>query len=170
MSVCYSVTPVWTFKVSKVWKTRCQNAATRTWYGNILMLYDIINTHEWFFCYNWHEFCSSKKNFRNFHDIRFSGEIHNSNIKHELALTSSPFMLICNERYQRTQEREPAHTGCSATQRYQISQYFEIGPRQSWFISRFRQWCYLWCSNDSCGQISFMAFWLFVFFSAYLRI
>ena len=30
-------------------------------YGNILMLNNIINTNEWFFCYNWHEFCSSNK-------------------------------------------------------------------------------------------------------------
>ena len=30
-------------------------------YGTILMLYDIINTYEWFFCYNWHQFCSSNK-------------------------------------------------------------------------------------------------------------
>ena len=30
-------------------------------YGNILMLYVIINTYEWFFCYNWHELCSSNK-------------------------------------------------------------------------------------------------------------
>ena len=29
--------------------------------GKILMLYDIINTYEWFFCYNWHELCSSNK-------------------------------------------------------------------------------------------------------------
>ena len=25
------------------------------------MLYDIINTYEWFFCYNWHTLCSSNK-------------------------------------------------------------------------------------------------------------
>ena len=30
-------------------------------YGNILMLYVIINIYEWFFCYNWHELCSSNK-------------------------------------------------------------------------------------------------------------
>ena len=30
-------------------------------YGNILMLHDIIITNEWFFGYNWHEFCSSNK-------------------------------------------------------------------------------------------------------------
>ena len=63
-------------------------------------------------------------------------------------------MLICNERCRRTQEREPAHTEqCPATQRYQISQNFELGPRQNWFISRFRRRCSLWCSTGSCGQI-----------------
>ena len=30
-------------------------------YDNIIMLYDILNTYEWFFCYNWHELCSSNK-------------------------------------------------------------------------------------------------------------
>ena len=30
-------------------------------YGNILMLYDTITTHRCFFCYNWHELCSSNK-------------------------------------------------------------------------------------------------------------
>ena len=30
-------------------------------YGDILMLYDIITTYEWFFCYNWHKLCSSNK-------------------------------------------------------------------------------------------------------------
>ena len=62
MSVCYSVTTVWTFKCGKVWKTRCQNATTRIYiYGNILILYDTINTYECFFCYNWHELSSSNK-------------------------------------------------------------------------------------------------------------
>ena len=72
-------------------------------YGTILVLYDIINTYERFFCYNW--------DIRLFHHILFSGQIRYLNIKHELALTTSPFMLICNERCRRTQEREPAHTG-----------------------------------------------------------
>ena len=49
-------------------------------------------------------------------------------------------------------------------------QYFEIGPRQNWFISRFLQRCSIWCSTDSCGQISFITFWLFVFISPYLSI
>ena len=31
MCVCYSSTPVWTFKFSKVWKTHCPNSATRTY-------------------------------------------------------------------------------------------------------------------------------------------
>ena len=62
-------------------------------------------------------------------------------------------MLICNERCRRTQEREPAHIGrCPAIPRYQISRYFEIGPRQNWFIFRFRWRCSLWWSTDSCGK------------------
>ena len=30
-------------------------------YGNIIILYDTINTYEYRFCYNWHELCSSNK-------------------------------------------------------------------------------------------------------------
>ena len=57
----YTVTPVWTFNISKVWKSRCHNVSTRARYGDILMLYDMINTYGWFFCYNWHELRSSYK-------------------------------------------------------------------------------------------------------------
>ena len=32
-------------------------------HGNILILYDTINTYGCFFCYNWHELCSSNKVF-----------------------------------------------------------------------------------------------------------
>ena len=55
-------------------------------------------------------------------------------------------------------------------QRYEIYQYFEMGPRQNWFNSLFlRRWS-LWCSTDSCGQLSFVTFWLFIFISAYRSI
>ena len=37
-------------------------------YGDSLMLYDIINTYEWFFCYNWHKLYSSSK-FSDFSNI-----------------------------------------------------------------------------------------------------
>ena len=30
-------------------------------HGDIIMLYDIITTYEWFFCHNWHELCSGNK-------------------------------------------------------------------------------------------------------------
>ena len=53
-------------------------------YGNILMLYDIINTDEWFFCYNWHELCSNNK---------FSHHIHflsNMLFKYETWISSYP--------------------------------------------------------------------------------
>ena len=55
-------------------------------------------------------------------------------------------------------------------QRYEISLYFEIGPRQNWFISLFLWLCSLWCSADSCGQIYFITLWIFVFISAHLSI
>ena len=48
--------------------------------------------------------------------------------------------------------------------------YRRIGPRQNWFTSRFLWRCFLWCSTDSCGQICFITFWMFVFISAYLSI
>ena len=53
-------------------------------------------------------------------------------------------------------------------QQYEISQYFEIGPRQNWFISPFLWQCSLWCSTDSCGQFSLITLWIFVFISAHL--
>ena len=53
-------------------------------------------------------------------------------------------------------------------QRYEISQYFEIGPRQNWFISPFLWRCCLWFSTHSCGQFSFITLWIFVFISAHL--
>ena len=61
MSVCYSVTLVWTLKLSKVWKTRCQTLQHGYGYGDILMLHDIITTYEWLFCYNWHDLYSNNK-------------------------------------------------------------------------------------------------------------
>ena len=49
-----------------------------------------------------------------------------------------PATLICNQQCRRTQKREPAHTGLyRALQRYEISQYFEMGPRQNWLFFRF---------------------------------
>ena len=80
-------------------------------------------------------------------------------------------MLICNEWCRRTQERKPAHTGsCQGIQRYEVSQYFKIGPRQNWFIYRFLWRCSLWCSTGSCGQISFITLCIFVFISAHRSI
>ena len=140
-------------------------------YGNILMLCDIVNTYQWFLSAIIDTNVVVITDYQTFPSYTISGKIHYLNIKHELALTPSPFRLICNKRCRRTQEREPTHTQqYPATQRYQISQYFEIGPRQYWFISRFRRRCSLWCSTDSCGQVSYIIFWLFVFFSAHLLI
>ena len=42
---------------------------------------------------------------------------------------------------------------CLTIQRYEISQYFEIGARQNWFTYRFLRQCSLWCSTDSCRHI-----------------
>ena len=44
---------------------------------------------------------------------------------------------------------------------YGWSKYFEIGPWQNGFRSRFLWYCSLCCSTDSYGQISFIAFLLF---------
>ena len=60
-----------------------------------------------------------------------------------------------------TQEREPVHTGWCLIQPHEFPGCIEIGPRQNWFSSRFMRQCSLWCSSDSRGQISFIAFWLF---------
>ena len=79
-------------------------------YGNILILYDTINTYECFFCYNWHELCSSNKSL--YFSIIYCFLVKYA-IKYQTWMSSypTPFMLICTERCSRTQEREPAHTG-----------------------------------------------------------
>ena len=38
LSVWYTATPGWTSKFGKVWKTSCQNAATRQIYGDVFLL------------------------------------------------------------------------------------------------------------------------------------
>ena len=81
--------------------------------------------------------------------------------------TPSPFMLICNER---AGAGTSSYWAMLGTQRYQIFQYFETGPRQKRFISWFWRRSSLWCSTDSCGHISFITFWPFALFSAYLWI
>ena len=142
-------------------------------YGNILMLYGIINTYGWLSCYEWHELCFSNKGVRLFHHILFSGQIHYLNIKHEWALTPP---LLC---WYATSGAGGLRSGnklilCKAKaltiQWYEISQYFQIGPMQNWFISWFLRQCSLYCSTESCWQILYITLWLFVFISAYLSI
>ena len=128
LSVWYTATPGWTSKFGKVWKTRCQNAATRTiiwrcflvsWDDKYLWVMVSNNRHELYFC-------SKSLCFSSIHC--FFGQIRYLNIRHERTLTSSPLMLKCSERYQETQEREPAHTGwCLVIQPQKFPRYFEIG-------------------------------------------
>ena len=111
LSVWYTATPGWTSKFGKVWKTRCQNAATRaniwqcflvSWDDKYLWVMVSNNRHELYFC-------SKLLCFSSIHC--FFGQIRYLNIRHERTLTSSPLMLKCSERCRETQEREPAHTG-----------------------------------------------------------
>ena len=67
------------------------------------MLYGMIYTDEWFFCYNWHELYPSNK-LLFFRHILFSGEIHYSNIKPE----TSSYTIPCDADVW-SGEREPAH-------------------------------------------------------------
>ena len=62
-------------------------------YGDILMLYKIINTYEWFFCYNWDELCSSSKflessSIQIFFLVKYAIQI--STMNHLL-----PYLLLC---------------------------------------------------------------------------
>ena len=59
LSVWYTATPGWTSKFGKVWKTRCQNAATRaiiwrcflvSWDDKYLWVMVSNNRHELYFC------------------------------------------------------------------------------------------------------------------------
>ena len=111
LSVWFTATPGWTSKFGKVWKTRCQNAATRaiiwrcflvSWDDKYLWVMVSNNRHELYFC-------SKLLCFSSIHC--FFGQIRYLNIRHERTLTSSPLMLKCSERCRETQEREPAHTG-----------------------------------------------------------
>ena len=127
VSVWYTATPGWTSKFGKVWKTRCQNAATRaniwrcflvSWDDKYLWVMVSNNQHELYFC-------SKLLCFSSIHC--FFGQIRYLNIRHERTLTSSPLMLKCSERYRETQEREPAHTGwCLVIQPQKFPRYFEI--------------------------------------------
>ena len=128
LNVWYTATPGWTSKLGKVWKTRCQNAATRadiwrcflvSWDDKYLWVMVSNNRHELYFC-------SKLLCFSSIHC--FFGKIRYLNIRHERTLTSSPLMLICSERCRETQEREPAHTGwCLVIQPQKFPRYFEIG-------------------------------------------
>ena len=128
LSVWYTATPGWTSKFGKVWKTRCQNAATRaniwrcflvSWDDKYLWVMVSNNRHDLYFC-------SKLLSFSGIHC--FFGQIRYLNIRHERTLTSSPLMLKCSERCRETQEREPAHTGwCLVIQPQKFPRYFEIG-------------------------------------------
>ena len=128
LSVWYTATPGWTSKFGKVWKTRCQNAATRaiiwrcflvSWDDKYLWVMVSNNRHELYLC-------SKLLCFSSIHC--FFGQKRYLNIRHERTLTSSPLMLKCSERCRETQEREPAHTGwCLVIQPQKCPRYFEIG-------------------------------------------
>ena len=140
-------------------------------YGNIIMLYDTINTYECFFCYNWHELCSSSK-LLDFSTI-YSFLVKYA-IKYQTWMSSYP--TIC---YADLQQAVPSNSGAGTSSYWVMpsytaistfSFYFEVRPRQNWFISRFRWPCSLWCFTDSCRQSSFITLWIFVCISAYLWI
>ena len=128
LSVWYTATPGWTSKFGKVWKTRCQNAATRaniwrcflvSWDDKYLWVMVSNNRHELYFCSKYYAFPVY---------IVFFGQIRYLNIRHERTLTPSPLMLKCSDRCRETQEREPAHTGwCLVIQPQICPRYFEIG-------------------------------------------
>ena len=90
LSVWYTATPGWTSKLGKVWKTRCQNAATRadiwrcflvSWDDKYLWVMVSNNRHELYFC-------SKLLCFSSIHC--FFGKIRYLNIRHERTLTSFP--------------------------------------------------------------------------------
>ena len=163
LSVWYTATPGSTPKFGKVWKTRCQNGATRaniwrcflvSWDDKYLWVMGSNNRHELYFC-------SKLLCFSSIHC--FFGQIRYLNIRHDRTLTSSPLMFNWSERCRETREREPAHTGwCLIIQPQKFPRYFEIESYQNWFTSLFQQRWSLWCSAVSFGYISFITFWQFV--------
>ena len=128
LSVWYTATPGWTSKFGKVWKTRCQNAATRaniwwcilvSWDDKYLWVMVSNNRHELYFVANYYAFPVY---------IGFFCQIRYLNIRHERTLTWYPLMLKCSEGCRETQKREPAHTGrCLVIQPQKFPRYFELG-------------------------------------------
>ena len=170
MSVCYTVTSVWIFDIWRFQKRAAKTPYHGHRYGNSLTLHNKINTHELFFCYNWNELCSSNKSLN-------SSIIYCFLVKYAIQISNRNELLPipCYADMQRT---VPADPGAGASSYWVmpsnttigVSEYFEIGPRQIWFIFPFLRRCPLWCSADTCGRISFITFWLFGFISAYLSI
>ena len=68
-------------------------------YGDSLMLYGMINTYQWFPCYDWNELCFSNKSIDFSSMYCFLAYLRYLNIKHEWAFNPSPVMLMCNELY-----------------------------------------------------------------------
>ena len=161
LSAWYTATPGWTSEFGKVWKTRCQNAATRAniWRCFLVSCDDKYlrvmvsnNRHKLYFC----------SKLLCFSSIRWFFFLPNTVSKYQ-TWRNSYLMLKCRERCRETQEREPAHTGwCLVIQPQKFPRYFEIGSQQNWLTSLFLQRWSLWCSAVSFGYISFITFWLFV--------
>ena len=153
-SVWYAVTPGWTFKISKVWKMRCHNAATRKLSGVILMSYEILNTYAWF--------CAIIDTILLQHML-FSGQIRYSNIK---PWTSS-YSIPSNAD---TQRAVPGGSGAWTSWYWsmpgnaalRLPSIFRNRAMQNWFRSQFLWRWSLWCSTNTCGQISFITFWRFI--------
>ena len=54
--VWYTATPGSAFKISKVWKKSASEwRQRRQRYGNIVILYNMINIYEWYICYIWQQ-------------------------------------------------------------------------------------------------------------------
>ena len=128
LSVWYTVTPGWTSKFGKVWKTRCQNDATRaniwrcflvSWDDKYLWVMGSNNRHELYFCSKLLCF------------LQYTLFFWPNTVSKYQTWTNSyliPLMLKCSERCRETQEREPAHTGwCLVIQSQKYPRYFEIG-------------------------------------------
>ena len=122
-------------------------------YGDILMLYDIITTYGWFFCYNWHELCCywniSRVNYsRNNNKKFYFSSIYYCLVRYAIQISNMGELLPI-PFYAIMQRVVPADSGAGtssywvmlAIQQSEISQYFKIGPRQNWFISQFLRWC-----------------------------
>ena len=96
-------------KVARFEKGRANTLQHGLGYGDSLMLYDMINTYEWVFRYNWHELCSSTKLLYFFDRYCFLVQFTTWISNHKRALTPPLWCWYTESRAGNSQGESSAH-------------------------------------------------------------